>query len=400
MDTLTAIKIIESLREGIPPEGYVAKFTVGRKEEVDELHTILKREKHKALLLKANYGSGKTHLLKLIKEMALSENYVVSLIALDSNSAVRFNRMDQIFGQICRMIEIPNKSKKGIGGLFDTVCANVSKTDLQREQQEYISNLTNDHRWDYSTHLESPAIFIALRAWFFGDINLKAEIEDWLFNPWKYKTIRKKLYNMFIERLRQKFRDPRQEWQFYDDQVFIFHAQGYRQSWDALNDFDKIAKGIGYRGLIILVDEFEDVITNLRNRNHQLSAFWNLFQFFSGSTFRGLSFFAVTPGFVKKCKELLINKGYIDYDYSRFDKLKAFEMTPLSQNEVIELSKKIIPVYQRAYDCIISDGIKLENAIQDICRKSMQVPIQDRVRLSIKNVVKRLDTFMEETNGQ
>ena len=35
MERIEARRIIESLRIGIPPEGYVSEYTVGRKEEID-----------------------------------------------------------------------------------------------------------------------------------------------------------------------------------------------------------------------------------------------------------------------------------------------------------------------------------------------------------------------------
>lgn len=94
MKTLEAERIIESLRCGTPPEGHVTEFTVGRGEEVNELKSILLSGSTNALLIKSNYGSGKTHLLRLTREMALSSGYAVSLITLDSKSGVRFNRMD------------------------------------------------------------------------------------------------------------------------------------------------------------------------------------------------------------------------------------------------------------------------------------------------------------------
>ena len=37
MDVSQAQRIIESLRKGIPPDGFVRHFTVGRKAEIDDL---------------------------------------------------------------------------------------------------------------------------------------------------------------------------------------------------------------------------------------------------------------------------------------------------------------------------------------------------------------------------
>src|SRR5439155_10277044 len=104
----------------------------------------------------------------------------------------------------------------------------------------------------------------------------------------------------------------------------------------------RLAKEAGLKGLVILFDEFEDILSNLTRINLKKDAFWNLFQFFEGKRFTGLSFFAVTPEFAHKCKVLLLEKGIWDYDYSRFDKLAKFELSPLGVNEMIELTAPIL----------------------------------------------------------
>lgn len=399
MDPLEAERIIESLRQGVPPEGHVADFTVGREEEIDELRNLLKAGGMGALLLKANYGSGKTHLLKLIREMALADGYAVSLITLDAQSAVRFNRMDQIFGRICRQLEVPNTPGKSVRHLFNAVFVVCSKAHQPERIHSDVSKLTSNGRWDYSSFLSSPALYVALRAWGVGNETLQDRIEDWLFHPWKYYSCRKELYIYFVENLRRYFRDPRMDWQFYADQVFRFDTQAYRQSWDALNDLDNLSKIAGFRGLVLFVDEFEDVIHNLRNKDYQQAAFWNLFQFFSGDRFNNLAFFAVTPDFVQKCKQVLLSKGVWDYDYSRFDALKAFEMSPLSEAQLLELGKGIVPVHLTAYDWSVADGI-VNRRLQEMFRQGMRIPVQDRVRQTIRSIVKMLDEMMEEANAQ
>ena len=179
-------RVIESLRLGIPPDGHVRYFTVGRIEEIAELTARLQQKQSGALLLKANYGSGKSHLLRFIRETALKADFAISSVTLDAKSGVRFNRMDQILGAIWRGLEIPNASgSKGVRPFFDFVCQqarnSTGKTGRQWEK------ITNKNKWDFSQTLESPANFIALRAWFTGRCK-KDIIEDWLFQTGKYKT--------------------------------------------------------------------------------------------------------------------------------------------------------------------------------------------------------------------
>jgi hypothetical protein len=393
MDAAQAQRVIESLRKGIPPEGFVRHFTVGRKKEIADLAERLETQARFALLLRANYGSGKTHLLRFIREIALTENYAVSSVTLDANSAVRFNRMDQIFGAICRNIEVPQATGyKGIRPFFGLLEQYLNKRSDKKEWRE----ISNNWEWDFSDWLDSPALFVALRAWCTGRPEVMDLVQDWLYQPWQYTSQRKKLYYQLVENLRKFFRDPRFEWQFYADQVFLFHTNAYAQSWASLRDFDRLARAAGLKGMIILFDEFEDVITNLKNITYQESAFWNLFQFYSGKQFPGKTFYAVTPGFIEKCKELLLQKGKWDFDFSRFDSLLQFEMSPLEARHLIELAKRIVPVHGNAYNWDAS-SVMNDRGMETLLGKVTRIPIQDRTRHAIVSVVKHLDNLLQDT---
>lgn len=396
MDPAHAQRVVDDLRIGIPPEGYVCHFTVGRKSEIDRLNTRLSKAHKGALLLKANYGSGKTHLLRFLKERALKEGYVVSSVTLDAKSAVRFNRMDQILGAIWRGLEIPNENgDKGVRPFLNEICEKVEISKLKKNN-EFWRNLTNGWRWDLSNALDSPALFVAIRAWSTDISSVHDLIEDWLFHPWIYRAQRKQLYIKLVEQLRPHFRDPRPEWKFYSDGIFEFHLQGYSQCWATLRDIYKLSSAAGYKGLIILFDEFEDVIHNIKNINHQEAAFWNLFDFYMSNEFHGMTYFAVTPDFARKCKTLLLQKGRWDYDYSMFDKLPTFEMSPLTAEELQELALKILEVHGIAYDWEPDMVMKMSD-LKAIVAKTASVQVQDRARQTIKDIVKYLDRLIEDT---
>ena len=95
-DRPTAERIIEQLRYGVPPPEYVRAFTVGRGTQLRALEKSLGHpsgDRGSALLVKANYGGGKSHLLRVVREMALEAGYAVSLVVIDAQGGVRFNRM-------------------------------------------------------------------------------------------------------------------------------------------------------------------------------------------------------------------------------------------------------------------------------------------------------------------
>jgi hypothetical protein len=107
----------------------------------------------------------------------------------------------------------------------------------------------------------------------------------------------------------------------------------------------------------------------------------------------------VTPDFVTKCKQVLLSKGVWDYDYSRFDALKAFEMSPLSETRLLELGRRIIAVHLTAYNWSPA-GNDVHGRLRETCRQGMRIPVQDRVRQTIISTVKMLDEMMQEFNGQ
>ena len=311
----SAEDVIEQLRFGIPPSCASLNFTVGRDSQIRELVQSLEcTQEKRALLIHANYGAGKSHLLRVLRELALERGFAVALIVADAQGGVRFNRMDTVFGAICREIEVPGNSKKGIGVLFDAY-RKVDESKLGQSSIHERKRVSNGNKWDFSDRLVGPGIYVALRAWVKGGDNcaVRDRVKAWLSSPESYRSQRKLLYHELVAGLRANFLDPRPEWQFYSEEVFQFQTGGHRQSWDGLSDLHRIALCSGFRGLVLLVDEFEDVIQNLPRRNYQQVAFHNLFRFFAGERFPGLAFFSGDSGLCSEVQEGTPQQGCVRF---------------------------------------------------------------------------------------
>ncbi len=227
-----------------------------------------------------------------------------------------------------------------------------------------------------------------------GDKDASDLVENWLGQPWQYRSLRKQLYLQLVENLHPYFKDSRPAWKFYADGVFEFHTQGYFQSWAALRDLCRLTKESGLSGLIILFDEFEDVVTNLRNVKFQEDAFWNLFVFYSGKQFPGKTYFAVTPEFVAKCKKLLVDKDRWDFDLSRFDALPSFAMSPLGMSHLQRLARRIVEIHGAAYSWD-ARSIAGPSAIHAALEDANSLQVQDRTRRAIIAVVETLDDLLQ-----
>jgi hypothetical protein len=129
--------------------------------------------------------------------------------------------------------------------------------------------------------------------------------------------------------------------------------------------------------------------------DYQEAAFWNLFRFYAGTPFPGMTFFAVTPEFVQKSEELLLKKGRWDFDYARFQALPSFQMSPLKDEDLIDFAGRILTTHALAYGWNPADHLT-PATIKRIVRRELSVQVQDRVRHTIKGIVSMLDRTYEE----
>jgi hypothetical protein len=394
VDQREAFRIIECLRLGIPPDGAVCRFTVGRKDEIEDLRRRVQDGGTGLLYIKANYGSGKTHLLRLFREYALEQGYAVSLVGLDSAANVRFNRMDQIVGAVMRGLRVPGASVTGVRCLFDLLCDEIENSRGRGDTEGLWYSLTNRWKWNESDVCESITMFVALRAWATQLPRVQELVEDWLCQPWLYNVQRRRIYQELIGDLGRYFKDGHQERYYYPD-AFNFSVQRYDQSWKFLRDLRMLTAAAGLKGVIILFDEFENMLTNLKRYDYKNDAFWNLLQFGRQKQFPGLSAFAITPEFFQILGAFIQEMRRFDFDYSELKDFPTFEMQPLEVDQLLELGSRIRDTHALALGWDAKMAI-CDSALRTVIRVSAAVPVQDRSRNAIKRVVSALDKAFEE----
>lgn len=391
-----AEQIIESLRAGLPAVGYLQQFTVGREDEVKRLENTLHEgddDLGTALLVQANYGAGKSHLLQLIREMALDAGFAVSLVTVDAKGGVRFNRMDQVVGAITRSLNFEQGSTPGVGALFNAF-ESASLTSVSGADFKLYHRITARDRWDSSQALRSPAMWVALRAWIRTEKDSTRElIADWLSYPHNYRSNRTQLYKGLVADV-PHIREPRSERSFYQSKILVFGTSGdYEQSWGALDDLNSLCRLSGRRGLIILFDEFEDVIQNLNNINYERSAFANLFDLFNGERFRGKSYFAVTPEFAAKCRDHLYQKQVYGFPVERFEELERYEVEPVERDDFLTLARRIRGTHGIAYEWDSTRALPDTHLDQHV-EEFYSSQSVDQVRQAVTATVRVLDDLL------
>ena len=373
-----------------------SRFTVGDDEEIKKLEALICGQGPH--LIEAEAGYGKSHLLEHVREKALDQQFLVSLTRLDSTGEVRFNRFDQIVGAIFRNLEAPQtRAGKGVEPFMNTLCDAIQQSRFKGLSDFWVK-LTNDSKWDGDIHglIESPALYIALRAWFFGGDLQRRLVEDWLGHPWRYDKDRKGLVRNLIEDLRSHFIDPRPPSALFSnkDRIFHFKEPEYIQSWAVLRDINKLAKAVGYKGLVLLFDDMDDISRNLGNLKFLKLALANLFRFLEPEFFGGKSFFAVDIDFEKKCRHEFIKKRQSDYDLHQFNEISRFRMNALPEEDLMILADKIVEAHCEAHGWG-DDADNVQQEVKSIAQAAAKSMNEHRPREVVRSVLEHLDMKLE-----
>jgi uncharacterized protein YerC len=100
----TALEVIESLRNGIPPKTHLSLFSEGDgfARQVRTRH-FSRITRGKIRWVSGNWGSGKTHFLRRLAEEAFEENLLVSAIELRATETP-FNKFEKVLSAIIRNV--------------------------------------------------------------------------------------------------------------------------------------------------------------------------------------------------------------------------------------------------------------------------------------------------------
>jgi hypothetical protein len=76
-------EIVEAFRSGIVPTNWIKGWTVGRAKELAQVETWLYDQTSGTIVIKGEYGAGKTHLIEYLYHKAQMLNYAVARVSLD-----------------------------------------------------------------------------------------------------------------------------------------------------------------------------------------------------------------------------------------------------------------------------------------------------------------------------
>lgn len=104
-----AVRVLESLRKGIPPQRGVELYSVGNEKLIDGIkkyHLSGISDRGIIRFISGSWGSGKTHFFRLLREVAFQHDCLVSSVELDLNSAA-LNKFEKVFYAIVSHVLTP-----------------------------------------------------------------------------------------------------------------------------------------------------------------------------------------------------------------------------------------------------------------------------------------------------
>jgi hypothetical protein len=121
VEKFEAKQVIEYLRSGVSSRRLSSLFSYGREAALERVSRDLKRVKAEgsvlSLVVKGNFGNGKTHFLNIIFKQAEEMNFAVSFVPLSRETP--FDRLDRLYRRAVAGLFLPGYAQPGLTPLLE-----------------------------------------------------------------------------------------------------------------------------------------------------------------------------------------------------------------------------------------------------------------------------------------
>ncbi|MCX7392533.1 MAG: DUF2791 family P-loop domain-containing protein [Planctomycetales bacterium] len=403
----------ESLRTGLSPAtADLRPFAVGA--DVIERHAddFFKRidDGGASKVFRGGYGLGKTFNLQLLRELALEQNFCVMLTEIDSNRN-QLHKPNSVIRSLMQSLRFPDHEETGPDELVRQVHEHL-REQFKHEQFREAS----PHQWPWGLarlqheHLKQELECVPL-SWLFSDPMLpdKEQLIALLACDPQERESRTRLRHILFD----KDLPVGMQWP-----VFSKGTQGDFGSY-YLSGVGRLCRLLGYRGLIVLLDEMEKW-ENLNWREQSRA----------GNLLGGLLWAASARGAARKCagnrvacshSTQLTHSGHGGHpftthspcylgvgialtprgnegpeaDWAVYGDFETIELPEFTPTGLKEYFNKIYPLYCRGY------GLHEENPAE-LVRQALNTWLRnpDRsTRMGVRAVMSVLDAWRESVAG-
>lgn len=386
LKSFQARAIIEELRKGSVPVDYVPFFTVGRENWLtfieDDLDKYIAEGGAKVRFLSGDYGDGKTHFMSLIRHISLQKGFAVSFVVLTRE--VPIHKFEAVYQTIVKQLR-GKFDGLGIRNLLEDFVNQSAKVLVQENgnfSTEKLSEISNEIRSLPGMDINFANGVIALLKNRFQPLGEGEEQED-------RDNAREILFHWFEGgKVAKKEIKP----------FHIFEVINKTNSKSLLNALITFLRHVGYKGLILLMDELETVVGQAKSVRS--AAYENVRLLIDNTEQAGYLhiFFSIIPDVLES------EKGFKSYDalWSRVRSIGEnkrlnyrgvlidLHRTPLKTGELVELGKTLRAIHGVSYRWEAEERIK-DDLLEQICKNQKKMGVLSEVRLFVKQVIRVLD---------
>jgi len=378
-----ARSIIEEMRKGSVPADYVPFFTVGRTNWLtfieDDLAHYIAEGGAKVRFLHGDYGDGKTHFMSVIRHIALQQGFAVSFVVLTRDVPIhKFEAVYQrLVQQLCGAFE-----GTGIRNLLIPWLGSLAPEETSLDSKQ-INALAETLRALPGMNVNFANALVALVKNRFLPLEEnelqeeRSEGRETIFHWFEAGKISKRELKPFS----------------------IFEVINKANSKQMLNSLNSFLRFCGHKGLVLLFDELEMILTQATSIRN--AAYENVRLLIDNTEQASHShmFFAIIPDV------LLAEKGFKSYDalWSRVRSIGQQEQrlnyrgvlvdlhrTPLKADELVRLGQLLRQIHEISYRWQAAEAVP-DRLLHGICAQQKKMGLLSEVRLFVKQVIGLLD---------
>lgn len=252
---------LEAMRLGVVPRADLTTYTVGRDDELAIVDQDLGQTKAQGGAIRAflgEYGAGKTHLLELIREYALAQNFLTARVVLNPEETAP-SHPKRVYRELVRSLEYPDLPT-AFGQGLRPLLQKAAEDDETLQRFCVTTNERSRDLLDEGAHLYLTPALRYFRALTLGDKAGRRSKKELLDEERDYGLTL--LFNWLEGHptiSNQEIDDDLR--QLVGRQGRIFSMKDFRP-WARiygylLSGIAALAKSVGYAGLVVLVDEAE-----------------------------------------------------------------------------------------------------------------------------------------------
>lgn len=352
-----AEQIIFSLRQGVAPMEGVLRFSVGREpilKLIQQDLNFVRNGNSRLRLVNGIYGSGKTHILKIIQEYAYIKNFATSFITLTARECPMYN-LGVVYEHIVKGIRVSKfRQAPALQYILEEWFLRIKSIGLAEEEKilQELKKLNLDFKIALTKYRDEAnrnnwrEVELVLR-WLQGDIKTKREARH----------------------------------------LGVENYASEDTALEMLGNITLMLCFLGYNGLVILLDEME-AIPSLSRIVQRKQAYENLEKILNCSSRTPNSYFiyATTPYFFNEAENKIAIKK---------DSKKVIELYPLPETDLIKLAIEIRNLYWQAYPWENISRVDNENLAKFVSNFINQQNSEITAREFVRTLVSTLDICQE-----